>query len=80
MGQSIDDQMSEEGIELSASQIMMLDSCLQGLSDEQYRVLEKASGFSKKEDLMKALTADEIKVFKPLRKRIMDCVDETINK
>jgi hypothetical protein len=80
LGQSIDDQMAQEGIELSGSQIMMLDRCLQGLTNEQYRILEKASGFSKKEDLFKALSAEEIKVFKPLRKRIMDCVDETINK
>lgn len=79
MGKSIDDQISDEGLELSAKQIMKLDECLQGLSDEDYKVLEKASNFVKREELFAALSEAEMKTFKPLRKKIMECVDEAIN-
>jgi hypothetical protein len=79
MGKSIDDQISDEGLELSAKQIMKLDECLQGLSDEEYKVLEKASNFVKREELFAALSEAEMKTFKPLRKKIMECVDEAIN-
>lgn len=79
MGKSIDDQLEEEGIELSESQIKMLDKCLQGLSDKEYKVISKASLFVKKEDLYKALNEEEMKTFLPVRRKIMDCVDATLN-
>lgn len=79
MGSNIDAQLKDEGIQLSASQIEKLDKCLQGLSDEEYKIIEKASQFVKKEDLYKALDKDELKAFYPVRKKIMDCVDDVIN-
>jgi hypothetical protein len=80
MGRSIDTQIADEGIDLSANQIMLIDECLQGLSAEEARVLKKASNFTQRNDLKRALSAEEMKVFMPLRKKIMDCVDETINR
>ena len=80
MGRSIDNQIADEGIDLSANQIMLIDECLQGLSAEEARVLKKASNFTQRNDLKRALSAEEMKVFMPLRKKIMDCVDETINR
>lgn len=80
MGRDIDDQIADEGIDLSASQIMLIDECLQNLSAEEATVLKKASKFTQKNDLRRALSDEEMKVFMPLRKKIMDCVDETINK
>ena len=79
MGSNIDAQLKDEGIQLSASQIEKLDKCLQGLSDEEYKIIEKASQFVKKEDLYKALDKDELKAFYPVRKKIMDCVDDVLN-
>lgn len=79
MGQSIDDQLVEDGIELSSEQIKMLDECLKGLSEEEYKIIEKASQFSKKEDLYKALDEKEMKMFVPIRKKIMQCLDDVIN-
>jgi hypothetical protein len=79
MGSNIDAQLKDEGIQLSANQIEKLDKCLQGLSDEEYKIIEKASQFVKKEDLYKALDKDELKAFYPVRKKIMDCVDDVLN-
>jgi hypothetical protein len=79
MGSNIDAQLKDEGIELSAKQIEKLDKCLQGLSDEEYKIIEKASQFVKKEDLYKAMDKEEMKVFMPVRKKIMDCVDDVLN-
>lgn len=79
MGRSIDDQIYNIGIDLSANQIMLIDECLQGLSKEEMRVLEKASRFIQKSDIRKALDDDEMKVFVRVRKKILDCVDDTIN-
>lgn len=79
MGSNIDAQLKDEGIQLSASQIEKLDKCLQGLSEEEYKVIEKASQFVKKEDLYKAMDKEEMKVFMPVRKKIMDCVDDVLN-
>ena len=79
MGSNIDAQLKDEGIQLSTSQIEKLDKCLQGLSDEEYKIIEKASQFVKKEDLYKALDKDELKAFYPVRKKIMDCVDDVLN-
>jgi LPXTG-motif cell wall-anchored protein len=78
MGKSIDDQLDEQGVELSEAQIKLLDECLKGLSSEDYDVIEKASQFVKKEDIYKALSKDEMKVFLPVRKKIMKCLDETL--
>ena len=80
MGSNIDAQLKDENIELSASQIEKLDKCLQGFTDEEYKIIEKASQFVKKEDLYKALDKDEMKTFYPVRKKIMDCVDDVLNK
>ena len=80
MGRSIDSQIADEGIDLSANQIMLIDECLQGLSIEEARVLKKASNFTQRNDLKRALSPEELKIFMPLRKKIMDCVDETINR
>jgi hypothetical protein len=79
MGSNIDAQLKDEGIELSASQIEKLDKCLQGLSDEEYKIIEKASQFVKKEDLYKAMDKEEMKIFMPVRKKIMACVDDVVN-
>lgn len=79
MGSNIDAQLKDEGIQLSASQIEKLDKCLQGLSEEEYKIIEKASQFVKKEDLYKAMDKDEMKIFMPVRKKIMDCVDDVLN-
>jgi|LakMenEpi03Aug12_release.lakeMendotaPanAssembly.Ray.scaffolds.fasta_scaffold1228359_2 LPXTG-motif cell wall-anchored protein len=78
MGKSIDEQLDEQGIELSDAQIKLLDECLKGLSSDDYKVIEKASQFIKKEDIYKALSKDEMKVFLPVRKKIMKCLDETL--
>jgi hypothetical protein len=79
MGENIDAQLKDEGIQLSASQIEKLDKCLQGLSDEEYKIIEKASQFVKKDDLYKAMDKEEMKIFMPVRKKIMNCVDDVIN-
>ena len=79
MGKSIDEQLDEEGVELSENQIKMLDKCLEGLSEKEYKVISKASQFVKKEDLYKALSDEEMKTFLPVRRKIMDCVDATLN-
>ena len=79
MGSNIDAQLKDEGIQLSANQIEKLDKCLQGLSDEEYKIIEKASQFVKKEDLYKAMDKEEMKIFMPVRKKIMDCVDDVLN-
>lgn len=79
MGNNIDAQLKDEGIQLSANQIEKLDKCLQGLSDEEYKIIEKASQFVKKEDLYKAMDKEEMKIFMPVRKKIMDCVDDVLN-
>ena len=79
MGKSIDDQLEEEGVELSDNQIKMLDKCLEGLSEKEYKVISKASQFVKKEDLYKALSDEEMKTFLPVRRKIMECVDATLN-
>jgi hypothetical protein len=79
MGSNIDAQLKDEGIQLSANQIEKLDKCLQGLSDEEYKIIEKASQFVKKEDLYKAMDKNEMKIFLPVRKKIMDCVDDVLN-
>jgi hypothetical protein len=80
MGSNIDAQLKDEGIQLSASQIEKLDKCLQGFTEEEYKTIEKASQFVKKEDLYKAMDKDEMKIFLPVRKKIMDCVDDVLNK
>ena len=79
MGNNIDAQLKDEGSQLSANQIEKLDKCLQGLSDEEYKIIEKASQFVKKEDLYKAMDKEEMKIFMPVRKKIMDCVDDVLN-
>lgn len=78
MGKSIDEQLDEQGIELSDGQIKLLDECLKGLSENDYKVIEKASQFVKKEDIFKALSQEEMKVFIPVRRQIMKCLDETL--
>ena len=78
MGKSIDEQLDEQGVELSDGQIKLLDECLQGLSSKDYSVIEKASQFAKKEDIYKALSKDEMKIFMPVRNKIMKCLDETL--
>ena len=78
MGKSIDEQLDEQGIELSDAQIRLLDECLQGLSEKDYQVIEKASQFVKKEDIYKALSKEEMKTFLPVRQKIMNCLDETL--
>jgi hypothetical protein len=80
MGRNIDNQINDLGIDLSANQIMLIDECLQGLSKEEMRVLTKASGFSQKSDIRKVLSDEEMRIFVPLRKKIMDCLDDTINR
>jgi len=79
MGSALHSELNDEGIELSANQIEKLDACLQGLSDEEYAIIEKASQFTKKEDLYKALSSEEMKVFLPVRKKILKCVDDVLN-
>jgi len=79
MGSNIDAQLKDEGIELSASQIEKLDKCLQGFSEEEYKIIEKASQFVKKEDLYKAMDKDEMKAFYPVRRKIMNCIDDVMN-
>jgi|APGre2960657373_1045057.scaffolds.fasta_scaffold94390_2 hypothetical protein len=79
MGSALHSELSNEGIELSANQIEKLDACLQGLTDEEYAIIEKASQFTKKEDLYKALSSEEMKVFLPVRKKILKCVDDVLN-
>lgn len=79
MGSSIDTELKDEGIELSATQIEKLDKCLQGLTEDEYKVIEKASQFVKKDDLYKALSKEEMKTFLPVRKKIMRCVDDVLN-
>jgi len=79
MGSNIDAQLKDEGIQLSSNQIEKLDKCLQGLSEEEYKIIEKASQFVKKEDLYKAMDKEEMKIFMPVRKKIMDCVDDVLN-
>jgi hypothetical protein len=79
MGSNIEAQLKDEGIELSASQIEKLDKCLQGLTEEEYKIIEKASQFIKKDDLYKAMDKEEMKIFMPVRKKIMNCVDDVIN-
>ena len=78
MGKSIDEQLDEQGIELSDAQIRLLDECLKGLNEKDYQVIEKASQFVKKEDIYKALSKEEMKTFLPVRQKIMDCLDETL--
>lgn len=78
MGKSIDEQLDEQGIELSDGQIKLLDECLQGLSEAEYKIISKASLFVKKEDIYKALSKDEMKTFLPVRNKIMKCLDETL--
>lgn len=78
MGKSIDEQLDEQGVELSDGQIKLLDECLQGLSTTDYEVIEKASKFSQKEDIYRALSKEEMKVFMPVRNKIMKCLDETL--
>jgi hypothetical protein len=80
MGRNIDNQINDLGIDLSANQIMLIDECLQGLSKEEMRILTKASGFSQKSDIRKVLSDEEMRVFVPLRKKILDCLDDTINR
>lgn len=80
MGRSIDDQITDIGIDLSANQIMLIDECLQGLTEDEMKVLQKASGFIQKSDIRKALSDDEMKVFIRVRKKILDGVDDTINR
>ena len=80
MGKSVGDQLYQEGTELSAYQILMVDKCLQNLSDEENKVLLKASQFSQKPDLYKALSDEEMKKFIPVRRKIMDCVDEVLTR
>jgi len=80
MGQSVGDQLYSDGTELSSYQVLMVDKCLQGLNDEENRVLLKASQFPKKQDLYKALSDDEMKRFIPVRRKIMDCVDEVLTR
>jgi len=80
MGKNVEEQLKEDGIDLSADQILSLDKCLQGLKDDEYAILEKACQFVKKDELYRALTKDELKKFYPIRKRIMDCVDETLHR
>jgi hypothetical protein len=79
MGLALHSELTDEGIELSANQIEKLDACLQGLTDEEYAIIEKASQFTKKEDLYKALSSEEMKVFLPVRKKILKCVDDVLN-
>lgn len=80
MGKNVEEQLKQEGITLSADQILSLDKCLQGLKDEDYALLEKACQFVKKEELYRALSKEEMNKFYPIKKRIMDCVDETLNR
>jgi len=80
MGKDVEEQLKDEGISLSADQIMSLDKCLQGLKEDEYALLEKACQFVKKDELYRALTKEELKKFYPIRKRIMDCVDETLHR
>lgn len=80
MGKSVGEQLQEDGTELSAYQVLMVDKCLQGLSDEENKVLLKASQFPKKQDLYKALSDEEMKKFIPVRRKIMDCVDEVLTR
>lgn len=78
MGKSIDDQLEEQGIQLSDAQIKLLDECLKGLTEKDYKVIEKASQFVKKEDIYKALSKEEMKIFLPVRQKITNCLDETL--
>ena len=80
MGKSVGEQLNQEGTELSSYQVLMVDKCLQGLSDEENQVLLKASQFPKKQDLYKALSDEEMKRFIPVRRKIMDCVDEVLTR
>ena len=80
LGRDIDEQIAYEGIDLSANQIMLIDEFLQGLSDAESKVLKKASKFTQKNDIKRALNEEEMKIFVVLRKKLNDCVDETINK
>ena len=80
MGKSVGDQLYQEGTELSAYQILMVDKCLQNLDDEENKVLLKASQFAQKPDLYKALSDEEMKKFIPVRRKIMDCVDEVLTR
>ena len=80
LGRSIGDQLASEGNELSSYQVLMVDKCLQNLTDEENRVLLKASAFDKKQDLYKALDDEEMKRFMPVRRKIMDCVDEVLTR
>jgi len=78
MGKSIDEQLDEQGIELSEAQIRLLDECLKGLSIEDYKIIDKASQFAKQEDVYKAFSKDEMRSFIPIRRKIMKCLDETL--
>ena len=80
MGKSVGEQLQHDGNELSSYQVLMLDKCLQNLNDEENKVLLKASQFPQKRDLYKALSDEEMKKFLPVRRKIMDCVDETLNR
>jgi LPXTG-motif cell wall-anchored protein len=78
MGKSIEEQLDEQKVELSDGQIQLLDQCLQGLTEEDYRVINKASQFVKKEEILKALSKEEMKAFLPIRNKIINCLDETL--
>lgn len=80
MGKSLQKDITNLGIELSDTQIAELDKCLKGFKDEEYKVIQKAAQFVKKEDLYKALSKEEMQIFLPVRKKILDCVDDVLNK
>lgn len=80
LGRNIDEQLRNGGMDLSALQIIYLDECFADLTDKEHKILKKGCDYTTKQELKKALTPEEFKIFMPIRKRIADCLDETINR
>ena len=59
----------------SVNQILRIDRILQGMSKYEHQIFKKASKFEQRKDVERALPQNEIAVYLPIRKKLMEVMD-----
>jgi len=80
LGSRYEGVILRQGVKPSANQVLGIDSLLQRLSREQHIVLKKASQFETRKDVERALTQRELAIYLPIRKKMMERLDNIMSK
>jgi len=80
LGKSVNRQLKTSYVRLTKDQINDLNTCFIGLTEKERNVLKRACNYTSKESLVRGIGRKGMKIFMPLRQRIINCFqDQNVN-